>query len=134
MHKDIQNKFETYPEPVKPLLIQIHTLIFDIAQEQDLGSVEESLKWGEPNYVVKSGTAVRFDWKPKSPELYFIFFNCKTKLVDTFRELYSDKLEFQGNRAIVLSVDGALPYDVLKHCIALSMNYKNIKHLPLLGE
>jgi hypothetical protein len=73
------------------------------------------------------------DWKPQTPDRYFLFFHCQTKLVDTFRELYSSSLEFQGNRAIVLGVEKELPEKVIRHCIALAFRYKAIKHLPLLG-
>jgi hypothetical protein len=83
--------------------------------------------------LVKGGSTVRFDWKERTPQHYFIFFNCKTKLVDTFRELYSDDLEFEGNRAIVLTLSDPIPRAILQHCIELSLTYKSIKHLPLLG-
>ncbi|MCU7998579.1 DUF1801 domain-containing protein [Shewanella sp. SM101] len=116
-----------------PLLLRIRILIFSIAEVQDLGAVEESLKWGEPSYSVKNGSTVRFDWKPKYPEQYYLFFNCKTQLVDTFRELYSDILQFEGNRTIVLNIHDPLPESAISQCIELSLTYKSIKHLPLLG-
>jgi hypothetical protein len=58
--------------------------------------------------------------------------------VDTFRELYSHVLEFQGNRAIVLNVDlsqaeQATVNTAVKHCIQLALTYQKVKHLPLLG-
>lgn len=42
-----QNKFERYSEHITPLLLllRIRILIFSIAEAQDLGAVEESLKW-----------------------------------------------------------------------------------------
>jgi hypothetical protein len=130
---EVQAKIDSYPEHVKAQLLSVRNLILDIVEEQSLGEVEETLKWGEPSYSVKSGSAVRFDWKPIYPEQFFIFFNCKTKLVDTFRELYSETLTFQGNRAIVLSVHQPLPNNVIRQCIKLSLTYKSIKNLPLLG-
>jgi hypothetical protein len=113
--------------------LHIRTLILDIAQQQNLGDVEESLKWGEPSYLVNGGSTVRFDWKPKYPDQYCIYFNCQTKLVDTFRELHSDELTFEGNRAIVLNVNKAFPHIPISQCIELSLRYKKIKHLPMLG-
>ena len=133
MKLEVQAKFDGYPDDVKALLFGIRALIFDVIKDKNLGEVEETLKWGEPSYLVKGGSAVRFDWKPKYPEQYFIFFNCNTSLVDTFRELYSDVLKFQGNRAIVLNVNEPLPQNVIRQCIELSLQYKSIKHLPLLG-
>ncbi len=131
--RGLQNKFDSYPKDAKAVLLQVRSLILGIAQQQDLGVVEETLKWGEPSYQVKGGSAVRFDWKEETPQQYYLFFNCKTKLVDTFRELYSGELEFQGNRAIVLNLNEPIPIAIVQHCIELSLNYKSIKHLPLLG-
>lgn len=133
MKIEVQNKFASYPEHVKPVLLHIRALIFDIAKQKNLGEVEESLKWGEPAYTVKTGSTVRMNWKPNYPEQVFIFFNCNTKLVDTFRELYSESLQFQGNRAIVLNISEPLLLEQIRQCIALSLQYKRIKHLPLLG-
>ncbi len=70
----------------------------------------------------------------KSPNNYYLFFNCRTKLVDTFRELYGNTLNFEENRAIKLKLSEPLPKKSIKNCIRLSLTYKQIRHLPLLGE
>lgn len=133
MKSEVQEKFDRYPEHIIPLMFQLRDLMFSVAESQNMGEVEETLKWGEPSYLVKNGSAVRMDWKPKSPGQYYLFFHCQTKLVDTFRELYSSSLAFQGNRAIVLNVNSKLPERVIRHCIELAFRYKTVKHLPLLG-
>lgn len=133
MKHEVQYKLNSYPDPISDRLIKLRSLIMEIAETQGLGAVEETLKWGEPSYAVKSGSPVRIDWKEKSPEQYFIFFNCNTKLVETFRQLYPNELQFQGNRAIVLAVDTPLPEDTIRHCLALALDYKRVKDLPFLG-
>ncbi|MBJ7536259.1 DUF1801 domain-containing protein [Marinomonas transparens] len=133
MKSDVQAKLDSYPEHIKPLLLNVRELILEIVEEQNLGDLEETLKWGEPSYLVKTGSTVRFDWKPKSPEQYCLYFNCKTKLVDTFREIYFETLQFQGNRAIELSIHDPFPTQAIRQCIELALKYKKVKHLPLLG-
>lgn len=137
MDKAVQHRFSQYPAPILPLLQQVRRLIFQIAAELDLGQVEETLKWGEPSYSIKSSvkiaSPVRIDWKLTSPEQYYVFFNCHTKLVDTFRELYGEQLEFQGNRAIVLNIATPFLEPAIKHCLRMALTYQKIKHLPLLG-
>ncbi|QUM76937.1 DUF1801 domain-containing protein [Moritella sp. 24] len=64
----VKEKFDGYPEHVKIILLELRSLVLDIIHEHNLGEVEETLKWGEPSYFVKTGSAVRFDWKQKSPE------------------------------------------------------------------
>ncbi|KZN45424.1 DUF1801 domain-containing protein [Pseudoalteromonas luteoviolacea] len=133
MDKAVKACWQQYPEHVRARLELLRGLVFQVANELDLGDVEESLKWGEPSYKVKVGSPVRIDWKPKTPNNYFLYFHCQTKLVDTFRVLYSEALEFNGNRAIVLSLAEPLPKAIIKHCLELALTYQQRKHLPLLG-
>ena len=133
MQNEIKTRLQDYPEQAQSELTKLDELIYQTAQELEIPELEESLKWGEPCYSNKSGSPIRMDWKLKTPTQYYLFFNCQTKLVDTYRELYADTLEFQGNRAIALNLAEPLPEDAIKHCIALALNYKKLKHLPLLG-
>jgi len=48
-------------------------------------------------------------------------------LVETFRELYPNDFQFEGNRSIVLERDRALPQLPLRHCIALALTYHQRK-------
>ena len=95
--------------------------------------IEETLKWGEPSYLTNQGSTIRMDWKPFRSEQYALYFHCKTKLIDSFKELYASQLKFEGNRAIMFSQQDEIPIDVVKHCIFLSLTYHERKHLPLLG-
>jgi len=60
-------------------------------------------------------------------------FHCRTRLVDTFKELYRDIFKYEGNRAIVIDEDDEIATNELKHCISLSLTYHRRKHLPVLG-
>uniref|UniRef100_UPI004048732A DUF1801 domain-containing protein n=1 Tax=Vibrio anguillarum TaxID=55601 RepID=UPI004048732A len=133
MDKVVKDRFDEYPENVRIRLEELRNLVFQIVSELDLGDVDESLKWGEPSYSVKTGSPLRMDWNLKSPNNYYLFFNCQTKLVDTFRELYCEELEFQGNRAIVLSLSKPLPEAAIKSCLELALTYQQRKNFPLLG-
>lgn len=131
---EVAEIFRHYPERLRQKLLFLRQLILETASETEgVGAVEETLKWGEPSYVSKGGSTVRMDWKEKNPHQYAMYFHCKTKLVDTFKELYSDKFRFEGNRAIVFHEGDEIPIEELKHCIALSLTYHSRKHLPMLG-
>ncbi|MGR5498178.1 DUF1801 domain-containing protein [Vibrio diabolicus] len=133
MDKAVKDRFDEYPDNARVRLEELRNLVFQVASELELGEVDETLKWGEPSYSVKTGSPLRMDWKLKSPNNYYLFFNCQTKLVDTFRELYGDELVFQGNRAIVLTLSKPLPETVIKSCLELALSYHQRKNLPLLG-
>lgn len=133
-NEDVLEIFNNYPDPIRKKLFYLRQLVLDTAQEIEADSVlEETLKWGEPSYCTKHGSTIRMDWKGSSPDHYALCFNCKTKLVDTFRELYGDVFTFEGNRAILFCKKDNVPDSEVKHCILLSLTYHKIKHLPLLG-
>lgn len=129
----IKQKFATYPDTIAVLLHNIRDLIYTVAKQDGIADLTEALKWGEPSYISKKGSTIRFNWKATSPDQYCIYFNCKTSLIDTFKEIYGDTFSYQGNRAIVFKIDQTLPVKELSHCISMSLRYKNIKHLTLLG-
>ena len=132
--QSVERKFQTYPEEMQRKLRFLRQLITEVASETPgIGDLEETLKWGEPSYLAKGGSTVRLGWKESRPEHYAMYFNCNTKLVDTFKELYSDLFVFEGNRAIVFHRNDRVPSKALKHCVALSLQYHKLKNRPLLG-
>jgi hypothetical protein len=134
INKDVENVFHTYPAVIKEKLLALRQLIYETAKESaEVLKIEETLKWGEPSYMSKTGSTVRMDWKKSSPDQYAMYFHCQTKLVDTFKELYRDILKFEGNRAIIFNVQDEVPIDAIKNCILLSLTYHKRKHLPMLG-
>lgn len=126
--------FEHYPLHIQKKLYFLRQLILDTAEETDgVSFVEETLKWGEPSYVTKTGSTIRMGWKESNPGQYALYFNCNTNLVETFREIYSDTFIFEGKRAIVFNEDDDISVDELKQCISSSLTYHTRKHLPMLG-
>ena len=133
-NQKVKDSFSDYPKPVSNKLAFLRQLVFDTASEIDSNEVlEETFKWGEASYLTKDGSTIRMDWKHKNPDQYSLYFNCKTKLVDTFKELYGDTFKYGGNRAIIFGIDDEVPIIELQHCIRLSLTYHKIKNMPLLG-
>ena len=123
---EVAAKFDTYPPLVRRRLLALRELVFrTAAATEGVGDVEESLKWGEPAYVPrnKSGSAVRMDWKKNDPEHYAVYFHCRTNLVESFRTMFPHDFEFEGNRALMFSLDDKLPQDSLAVCIAAAFTY-----------
>jgi hypothetical protein len=119
--------FDAYPPELKARLFRLRDLIFETAAETDgVGAIEETLKWGQPSYLTpetKSGTTIRIDKLKSDDGRTALFFHCQTHLVDTFREIFRDDLEFEGNRAIILDAAEELPEAPLRHCIAMALTY-----------
>ena len=126
--------FNEYPVAVRDQLMYVRELILTTASEiTDLEKLEETLKWGEPSYITKNGSTLRIDWKEKRPNQYAMYFKCTSKLVPTFKTIYKNIFEFEGNRAIIFKLGSKIPEKELKHCITLTLRYHKIKNLPLLG-
>lgn len=122
-----KSKIDSYPGSVKLKLYYLRDLILDVASKTPgVGEIEETLKWGEPSFITsqtKSGSTIRIDWKKSTPHLYYIYFNCKTTLIDDFKEIYGDVFVYGGNRSIIFKVDDEVPYKELSECIALALTY-----------
>lgn len=130
----VDPKFQSYPPEIKPKLDFLRKLIIETAKEiESIQEIEETLKWGEPSYLVKKGSTIRIDWKTKAPNQYAMYFKCTSKLVVTFRELYGELFKYENNRAILFNIEEEIPKKELKKCIRMALQYHSLKHLPKLG-
>ncbi len=131
---EVKAVFEAYPKKVKGKMEKLRQLVLETAEEvEEITTLEETLKWGEPSYLTKKGSTLRMDWKQKSPDQYAMYFKCTSQLVPSFRTAFKDVFSFEKNRAIVFQLDDELPKTELKQCIKATLTYHNVKHLPLLG-
>ena len=123
--------FDTYPDEARDRLMEVRALIFNAAANTSgVGPNEETLKWREPAYLTsttKSGSTIRFGWIAVRASEYWVYFNCRTNLVDTFRSLFPDDFGFEGNRAIRLHTAAPLPHDALTFCISAALTYHRNK-------
>jgi hypothetical protein len=125
-NKSVAAKFQTYPIAVRRKLLALRQLVLRTAKAiPEVGEIEETLKWGEPAYVTRSGagSTVRIDWKAKTPDQYAMYFHCQTGLVESFRSMFPSDFRFEGNRALVFRLDERVPLDALSVCIAASLTY-----------
>ena len=129
--KNVNNVFYQYPLDVQQKLEALRNLIHEVARSTEgVGELEECLKWGELSFVTSqtnSGSTMRIDWKKKDPGRYHIFFNCQTKLISIFKELFPDDFIYGGNRSISFTLKQRLPKRKLSKCIEIALTY-NLKH------
>lgn len=114
--------FQAYPEPLRERLLALRALVHEIAP----APLSESLKWGQPAWrrTDGRGTTVRLDALKGVEGGHALYFHCQTTLVDDFRSLHGDRLRFEGNRAILLSLNEPAPREVLAQCIGLALTYR----------
>lgn len=125
--------FDSYPEEMRVKLMFLRGLIYETAASfQEIGELEETLKWGEPSYLTpksKSGSTIRIAWKEAQKEQYSIFFKCTANLVPAFKEKFPQTFKFGGDRSINFSLNDDVPEKELKQCIALALTYHRNKKL-----
>ena len=52
--------FETYPPEIHKQAMRLRQLVLDTAAAlAEVGEVEETLKWGEPRYLTKTGSTIK---------------------------------------------------------------------------
>ncbi|RZJ09511.1 MAG: DUF1801 domain-containing protein [Rubrivivax sp.] len=125
-HAGVQARFDAYPAAARRRMLALRELVLRTAAETPgVGSVDETLKWGEPAYVTpnRAGSTVRIDWKPKAPDQVAVYFNCQTDLVERFRLMFPGDFVFEGNRALVMGLGQKPPVDALRVCIAAASTY-----------
>ena len=95
--------------------------------------MELTLKWGEPSFITKNGSTLRMDWKEKTPHQYAMYFQCTSRLVDTFKLVFDQTFQYEGKRAIVFTLDQKIPVEALKECIRATLRYHKVKNQITLG-
>ena len=130
---EVEAVFNSYPKEMKSKLMILRQLIFDTAASfEEIGEIEETLKWGELSYLTpksKSGSTVRIAWKESKKEQYSIFFKCTANLVPAMKEKFPLKFKYGGDRSIDFNLGDDVPVQELKQCIALALTYHRNKKL-----
>ena len=119
--------FDSYPAPMRRRLMALRELIFSTAASTPgVGELEETLKWGEPAYLIAPGkgrSALRLGGQKSTPSQVAMYFNCQSTLVDSFRTMFPADFHFVGNRALVFDHAEPVPTDALRICIAAALTY-----------
>lgn len=117
----VESKFQNYPPKIRPKMGFLRQLVLETAAETEgITAIEETLKWGEPSFLVKKGSTLRMDWKAKKPEQYALYFKCTSKLVQTIKAVYGDTFRYEKNRAVLFGLDDEIPVEQVKDCMAMA--------------
>ena len=130
----IEDVFANYPDFVQDKMYALRELVIETAKElPEITMIEETLKWGEPSFLTKSGSTLRMDWKKKTPNQYQMYFKCTSRLVETFKVVFGDLFEYEKSRAIIFQLDQDIPKEALKQCIKATLLYYKVKKDTTLG-
>ncbi len=118
--------FDDFPSASRKTLLDVRNIILEVAHtDPRIGPLKEDLRWGEPAYLTvkpNTGSTIRLGLiKPTNTPA--ILFNCKTSLVENFRDQFGDELTYSKNRAVLIDQDITLISEQLKICIASALKY-----------
>lgn len=117
--------YESFPSQVRQGLLTLRSLIFETAAETPgVGTLEETLKWGQPAYLTpktKSGSTIRLGL-PKQGG-FALYAHCQTTIIPEFRSLFPDEFQYEGNRAVHFRESTSLPLDPLRLLIRSALTY-----------
>lgn len=121
----VEAVFDGFPEDKRSILLTLREMIFSCAGETEaVGTIEETLKWGEPAYLTlkpKSGTTIRLGLsKTGSPAL---FVHCQTTLISELQSLFPEDFTYGGNRAIYVDELSPESSDKVKLLINRALTY-----------
>ncbi len=125
-NKDVETVFATYPESVRESLLFIRKLIFEESENnKNIGTVSESLKWGQPSYATKpkTGSPIRLGIEKKTPDQFGLYVHCGTRLIEDFKHIYPAKFTYSGSRAVLFRVGDDQPEKELRHIINIALTY-----------
>lgn len=128
---NVAERFVLYPAEIKRKAEAVRSLIYEVAMaDPEVGPLEETLKWGQPSYLTTdsgSGSTIRVDWREKYPNELVIFLNCRTTLVDRYRQQFPDMFHYEGTRALVIrqnhDVSKGEVRDALGMCMSMALRY-----------
>ena len=126
--KSVANAFAAFPEAERTSLLSLRALIFELAEEEGVGPLTETLKWGQPSYLTeatKAGTTIRLG-RPKAGG-YGLYVHCQTIIIAEVRDMMGDALTFDGNRGVLFGAGNPAEAAALAPLIRRALTYHRSK-------
>ena len=125
MSPEIAQVFDSYPPGARQGLMILRQLIFEVAEgRDDIGVVEESLRWGQPAYLTaqtRAGSTIRLG-VPRSGG-FALFVHCRTSLIADFRPVAPPHMRFEGSRAVLFDTAEQIDRAALRWLIARALTW-----------
>lgn len=124
MNQETKMAFNAYPIDLRKTLLSVRELIFTVAKTENAGPLEETLKWGSPAYltVLRGGTTIRLE-KGLEDGIAAVRVHCQTPIVRSFKKIYGDQFQYDGDRGLLLDIYKPLPEKAVSDFIALALTY-----------
>lgn len=124
------DQISSWPDPAQKAAWACRTLFHEIAKKNDLGPLDESLKWGQPAWRPRrprTGSTLRMTWSATSTDTLAFFVDCKTDLAARMRDVYPDLTRNDGRRQLGVDLTAPLPEQAIAHLAQMTFTYHRTK-------
>ena len=123
--RSVSDVVANWPKDAQRRFQQLCAVVHEVAAgDPRVAPLTETLKWGEPSFLTKTGTTLRIAWKAKTPDEIGLFVIFRTDLLDQTRSLYPDAFRYEGTRALFLSLAAPIPEQAVAHLASRTQTYK----------
>ncbi|WP_412555181.1 DUF1801 domain-containing protein [Shimia sp. MIT1388] len=125
----VEPYFASLPQGARIHLENLRDIIRAAAEASNAAPLEENLKWGQPSFAPpkRKGTPIRLSWSQKSPERVEMLVHCQTTLVEAWRHRFGDLFDYDGTRAVHISLEKHLPEEALHIMAVMALTYHQRK-------
>ena len=118
--------YAAFPQDSLAIAIALRELVLETARTMpEVGPVTESLKWGQPSYVVKKGTALRIA-VPKGGGCG-LYAHCQSGVIAHYAATVAGPDKIDGTRGVIFqTVDDVVP-ERLRLLIRHALTYHKAK-------
>ncbi|WP_069301190.1 DUF1801 domain-containing protein [Neptunicoccus sediminis] len=121
---EVQAAFDTFAPEEREKLHVVRRLIFQCAVAIEAGPVTETLRWGQPAYLVKRGSSLRLGIGKTGQAA--IFAHCQSSIISDFATVFGADFKLDGNRAVYLEKLGPEVLEKLQFLILHGLQYKRL--------
>ncbi len=125
----LEQYFATQPQEARAHLESLRDIIRAAAAATGTAPLQENLKWGQPSFAPPKhmGTPIRLNWSQKAPKRVDLLVHCQTSLVEAWRHKFGDLFNYDGTRAVHISLDEHLPEEALHIMAVMALTYHKTK-------
>ena len=108
----VKAAYDAFPADARDIALNLRDLIFSVAADTpQVGTIEETLKWGQPSYLTtetKAGSTLRVGMAKQGGAA--LFAHCATDIISTYANTFPNADLVDGNRAVIFtSADKIVP-------------------------
>lgn len=119
---EIQAAFDKFSPDERKKLLVVRRLIFECAAAIGANPVAESLRWGQPSYLVKNGSSLRLGIGKTGQAA--IFAHCQSSIISNFATVFGADFQLDGTRAVYLDQVEQGVLEKLRFLILHGLQYK----------